>query len=103
MPSGAEGGAETGRRVDCGFASGPDVVFSEGSVGGAQAQGEPGTGKSHLIRWLKLRSDYAAGHGEFGLEKFKLVLVERRFVVGRHERSLFPGDDELHRSWRRPI
>ena len=39
--------------------------------------GEPGTGKSHLIRWLRLRAGYAAHNREAGLEKFKLVLVSR--------------------------
>jgi len=53
-------------------------IFSK-SRGEVQAfvKGEPGTGKSHLIRWLKLRSDYAAAHRDSGLDKFKLVLVER--------------------------
>lgn len=40
-------------------------------------KGEPGTGKSHLIRWLKLRADYAAQHHEDGLDQFTFVLVSR--------------------------
>lgn len=53
-------------------------IFSPGR-GEVQAfiKGEPGTGKSHLIRWLKLRSDYAAKSQESELSRFKLVLVER--------------------------
>lgn len=53
-------------------------IFSK-ARGQVQAfvKGEPGTGKSHLIRWLKLRSDYAAHQKEDGLERFKLVLVTR--------------------------
>jgi hypothetical protein len=43
----------------------------------AFVKGEPGTGKSHLIRWLKLRSDYAAEHREQGMEQFRFVLVSR--------------------------
>src|SRR5262245_23469762 len=43
----------------------------------AFVRGEPGTGKSHLIRWLKLRAEYAARHREAGLDAFKLVLVSR--------------------------
>lgn len=39
--------------------------------------GEPGTGKSHLIRWLRLRAGYAAQQREAGLDRFKLVLVSR--------------------------
>ena len=53
-------------------------VFSPGR-GQVEAfvTGEPGTGKSHLIRWLRLRAGYAATHREGGLDKFKLVLVSR--------------------------
>lgn len=43
----------------------------------AFVRGEPGTGKSHLIRWLKLRADHAQGQREAGFEHFKLVLVSR--------------------------
>ncbi len=43
----------------------------------AFVKGEPGTGKSHLIRWLKLRADHAQGQREAGFERFKLVLVSR--------------------------
>lgn len=53
-------------------------IFSPG-CGEVQAfvKGEPGTGKSHLIRWLKLRSDYAAKESEMGLPDFELILVPR--------------------------
>ena len=40
-------------------------------------KGEPGTGKSHLIRWLKLRADYAVEQREPGYENFTMVLVSR--------------------------
>ena len=43
----------------------------------AFVRGEPGTGKSHLIRWLKLRADHAQAQREAGFESFKLVLVSR--------------------------
>jgi len=38
--------------------------------------GEPGTGKSHLVHWLKLRFDFGVETGE--LEKVVPVLIERR-------------------------
>ena len=37
--------------------------------------GEPGSGKSHLIRWLKLRAERAEVEGE--LKEFRSVLVQR--------------------------
>jgi len=40
-------------------------------------RGEPGTGKSHLIRWLKERSSYAARQQADGLDNFHLVIVTR--------------------------
>lgn len=43
----------------------------------AFVRGEPGTGKSHLIRWLKLRAEDAKMRGEADFENFKLVLVSR--------------------------
>lgn len=43
----------------------------------AFVKGDPGTGKSHLIRWLCLRSEYAADKKQHGLQSFKLVLVRR--------------------------
>ncbi len=43
----------------------------------AFVKGEPGTGKSHLIRWLKLRSDDAKSRGEANFENFTLILVSR--------------------------
>jgi hypothetical protein len=38
--------------------------------------GEPGTGKSHLVHWLKLRFDYGKENGELG--DIVPVLIERR-------------------------
>ncbi len=38
--------------------------------------GEPGTGKSHLVHWLKLRFDYGKDNGELG--DLVPVLIERR-------------------------
>lgn len=43
----------------------------------AFVRGEPGTGKSHLIRWLKLRAEDAKTRGEPDFDNFKLVLVSR--------------------------
>lgn len=40
-------------------------------------RGDSGTGKSHLIRWVNLRAEYAAENNELGLEKFKIVMVRR--------------------------
>jgi len=53
-------------------------VFSK-ARGQVQAfvRGEPGTGKSHLIRWLKERSSYAARQKADGLNNFHLVIVTR--------------------------
>ncbi|MHC2088760.1 hypothetical protein [Methylobacterium sp. CM6244] len=41
-------------------------------------QGGPGTGKSHLVNWLKLRFDAAATTNEAGLGTALPVLVQRR-------------------------
>jgi hypothetical protein len=38
--------------------------------------GEPGTGKSHLVHWLKLRFDYGKDNGDLG--DIVPVLIERR-------------------------
>jgi len=43
----------------------------------AFVRGEPGTGKSHLIRWLKIRADHAKAHSEGGLQNSVFVLVSR--------------------------
>lgn len=43
----------------------------------AFVKGEPGTGKSHLIRWLKLRADNAKERGEANFGNFTFVLVSR--------------------------
>lgn len=38
--------------------------------------GEPGTGKSHLVHWLKLRFDFGKKNGE--IENITPILIERR-------------------------
>lgn len=43
----------------------------------AFVRGEPGTGKSHLIRWLKLRADHAQSQRDSAFDNLKLVLVSR--------------------------
>jgi len=40
-------------------------------------RGDVGTGKSHLIRWINLRTEYAASIKEFELNNFKIVMVQR--------------------------
>jgi hypothetical protein len=52
-------------------------IFSLGR-GEVQAaiRGEPGTGKSHLVHWLKLRADFDA-KGNKRIRKFVRVLVQR--------------------------
>src|SRR5687767_5208037 len=42
----------------------------------AIVKGEPGSGKSHLINWFRLRFDDAVANGE--LKTFKSVMVTRR-------------------------
>lgn len=59
-----------------------EAVFKElfGTTGReiqAFVKGEPGTGKSHLIRWLQRRAKHAADNREFGLDKYQIVLVTR--------------------------
>jgi hypothetical protein len=43
----------------------------------AFVKGEPGTGKSHLIRWLKERCDYAARDDHKAFDRRRIVLVTR--------------------------
>ena len=43
----------------------------------AFVRGEPGTGKSHLIRWLYERFNYAARENRADLDKHRVVLVTR--------------------------
>ena len=43
----------------------------------AVIKGEPGTGKSHLVHWLKLRTDFASDSGEAGFANVTRVLVQR--------------------------
>lgn len=52
-------------------------LFSrKGEIRGV-VRGGSGTGKSHLIRWINLRAEYASGIKEFGLDQFKIVMVQR--------------------------
>jgi len=52
-------------------------LFSrKGEVRGV-VRGGSGTGKSHLIRWINLRAEYAVDRNEFDLNKFKIVMVKR--------------------------
>lgn len=54
-------------------------IFSEGRGEVlAGVKGEPGTGKSHLVHWLKLRTDFAVQSGEKGFGNVVRVLVERK-------------------------
>lgn len=54
-------------------------IFSKGR-GQVQAfvKGEPGTGKSHLIRWLYERCKYETRETENGAQKQRIVLVTRQ-------------------------
>ncbi|MBZ0264124.1 hypothetical protein K8I28_05605 [bacterium] len=40
-------------------------------------RGDVGTGKSHLIRWINLRSEYAAKNSELNLDQFKIIMIRR--------------------------
>ena len=52
-------------------------LFSrQGEIRGV-VRGDSGTGKSHLIRWVNLRAEYAAENNELGLDNFKIVMVRR--------------------------
>ena len=59
-----------------------EVVFNElflEANGNVQAfvKGEPGTGKSHLIRWLKERFDYSSRQAEINPDSQRVVLLTR--------------------------
>jgi len=63
----------------------------------AIVHGDPGTGKSHLIHWLKLRCDYALKTGE--LEDVQPVLIQRRTGTLKDALEQFIlqlGDDYYH-------
>jgi len=52
-------------------------IFSRKGEIRVVVRGDVGTGKSHLIRWMNLRSEYAAKNKELGMDKFKIVMVQR--------------------------
>jgi hypothetical protein len=54
-----------------------DILSSARGQVQAFVKGEPGTGKSHLIRWLKERSDYASRDKKSSSERRRVVLVTR--------------------------
>ena len=59
-----------------------EAIFSEIFIDGhgsvqAFVRGEPGTGKSHLIRWLKERFDYASRQAEINPDSQRVVLLTR--------------------------
>lgn len=51
-------------------------IARKGEIRGV-VRGDSGTGKSHLIRWVSLRAEYAAKRKEQGLDQFKIVMVQR--------------------------
>jgi len=53
------------------------TIFSANREVLAAARGEPGTGKSHLVHWMKLRTDFAAESAEKGFSNVVRVLVQR--------------------------
>ena len=58
-----------------------DIVFHE--IYSTQREirgvvlGASGAGKSHLIRWINLRTEYEANNNYLGLDKFKIIMVQR--------------------------
>jgi hypothetical protein len=54
-----------------------DIFSSARGQVQAFVKGQPGTGKSHLIRWLKERSDYASRDKKSSSERRRVVLVTR--------------------------
>ena len=52
-------------------------IFSRKGEIRVVVRGGPGTGKSHLIRWINLRTEYASKHEESELSRFKIVMVQR--------------------------
>jgi Cdc6-like AAA superfamily ATPase len=52
------------------------LVSRQGEIRGV-VRGDSGTGKSHLIRWVNLRAEYASDNKELGLDQFKIVMVQR--------------------------
>ena len=53
-----------------------NLFTREGEIRGV-VRGASGTGKSHLIRWINLRAEYAAKNKELKLDQFKIVMVQR--------------------------
>lgn len=54
-----------------------DIFAAERGEVLAGVKGEPGTGKSHLVHWLKLRTDFAAKSGDPRFSSTVRVLVQR--------------------------
>lgn len=54
-----------------------DIFAPERREVQAAIKGEPGTGKSHLVHWLKLRADFAAQSDDRRFKKMVRVLVQR--------------------------
>lgn len=54
-----------------------DIFSSARGQVQAFVTGQPGTGKSHLIRWLKERSEYASRDKQSSAERPRVVLVTR--------------------------
>src|SRR4051812_13677966 len=53
------------------------AIFGRRGEVQAAIKGEPGTGKSHLVHWLKLRADYEAEQGDPRARKLVRILVQR--------------------------
>jgi hypothetical protein len=54
-----------------------EAIFRRHGEVQAAIKGEPGTGKSHLVRWLKLRTDFEAESGDELCERFVRIVVQR--------------------------
>jgi hypothetical protein len=54
-----------------------EAIFRRRGEVQAAVKGEPGTGKSHLVHWLKLRADFEAEHGDEHCRRLIRVLVQR--------------------------
>jgi hypothetical protein len=52
-------------------------IFSRRGELQVAIKGEPGTGKSHLVHWLKLRADFEAEHGDEHCRRLVRILVQR--------------------------
>lgn len=54
-----------------------EAIFRRRGEVQAAIKGEPGTGKSHLVRWLKLRADFEAESGDKHCARLVRILVQR--------------------------